>query len=363
MKIKKIEVKSYCVDLPTPVQAYAAGLMTNFGMVIVIITDENNLKGYGYTVMHGEQQASIASIIDHTYRKILIGSDSTRVEHLWAQMWKKTHYAGRGGSSSFAIAAVDTALWDLNARRLNQPLWRLLGGYDPKVKTYAGNIDLNFPIEKILNNATKNIEEDGYKAIKMRLGRESLKEDINRVEAVRNHIGDDIELMADANEAWRLDQAIKASNLLSEFNLTWLEEPISPDNFIGYQQLRLKGQTPIAAGENLHTLQEFQQLIHFKGVDFPEPDFTTCGGVTPFMKIAKLAEANNLPIISHGAHDIHIQLLGACSNAAYIEIHAFGIENYISHPMKMKDGYGIASDRAGIGFDFDFDKLKQYKTN
>jgi len=361
MKIKKVEVKSYCVDLPTPVKAYAAGLMTNFGMVIVEITDENNLKGYGYTVMHGEQQDSIASIIKNTYSKILIDTDSDRIEYLWNLMWRKTHYAGRGGSASFSIAAVDTALWDLNARRLNLPLWRLLGGNDPKVKAYAGNIDLNFPIEKILDNATKNIE-DGYKAIKMRLGRDSLKEDIARVEAMRNHIGDDIELMADANEAWRLDQAIKASNMLNEFNLIWLEEPIKPDDFIGYGQLRSKGKTSIAAGENLHTLQEFQLLIYFKGVDFPEPDLTSCGGVTPFMKIARLAEANNLPIISHGAHDVHIQLLGACPNAAYVEVHAFGIENYISHPMEMVDGYAIASDRPGIGFDFNFDILKQYET-
>ena len=363
MNIKKVNVKPYCIDLATPVRAYAAGLMTNFGIVVVEIIDEDENKGYGYTAMMGGQEGSIASIIRDTYSEIITNFDSTRVEYLWNKMWKRTHYIGRGGSASFAIAAVDTALWDLNARRLKQPLWRLLGGNDPKVKAYSGNIDLNFPIEKILENATKNIEEDGFKAIKMRLGRETLKEDLQRVESVRNHIGDNIELMADANEAWRLDQAIKASNLLSEFNLTWLEEPITPDDFSGYNLLKLKGSTPIAAGENLHTLQEFQQLISNKGVDFPEPDFTTCGGITPFMKIAALAEANNLPVMSHGAHDVHIQILGGCSNAAYIEVHAFGIEDYISHPMEMEDGFGVASDRYGIGFDFDFDKLKKFEVD
>ena len=277
-------------------------------------------------------------------------------------MWKQTHYAGRGGPVSFAIAAVDAALWDLMGQRLKQPLWKLLGGYSSKVKVYAGNIDLNFPIEKILDNATKNIEQ-GYKAIKMRLGRETLKEDLQRVEAVRNHIGDSVELMADANEAWRVDQALKASNELANFNLTWLEEPITPDDYRGYAYLKNNGATPIAAGENLHTLKEFQELFYHNGVDFPEPDYTTCGGFTPFMKIAKLAEAYNLPVMSHGAHDVHIQLLAACPNTAYMEVHAFGIEDYITNPLKIENGYGIAPDLPGIGFEFDLEKLKKYKTN
>ena len=113
----------------------------------------------------------------------------------------------------------------------------------------------------------------------------------------------------------------------------------------------------------MHTLKEFQELFYYNGVDFPEPDYTTCGGFTPFMKIAKLAEAYNLPVMSHGAHDVHIQLLAACPNTAYMEVHAFGIEDYISNPLKIENGYGIASDLPGIGFEFNLEKLKQYKTN
>ena len=162
---------------------------------------------------------------------------------------------------------------------------------------------------------------------------------------------------------WRVDQALKASNELANFNLTWLEEPITPDDYRGYAYLKNNGATPIAAGENLHTLKEFQELFYNNGVDFPEPDYTTCGGFTPFMKIAKLAEAYNLPIMSHGAHDVHIQLLAACPNTAYIEVHAFGIEDYITNPLKIENGYGIAPDLPGIGFEFDLEKLKKYKTN
>lgn len=360
MKIKNVKVSTYSIPLKEPVKAYAAGMMKGFDITIVKITDEDNNVGQGYTLTHVGFGQSILRIIEDNYKSILINSDSSKIEYLWKKMWTKTHYVGRGGPVSFAIAAVDASLWDLLGNRVKQPLWKLLGGYSPQVKVYAGNIDLNFSIEKILDNATINIEQ-GYKAIKMRLGRESLKEDISRVEAMRKHIGDDIELMADANEAWRVDQALKASNELSNFNLTWLEEPITPDDFRGYAYLKKNGITPIAAGENLHTLREFQELFSNDGVDFPEPDYTTCGGFTPFMKIAKLAEAYNLPVMSHGAHDAHIQLLAACPNAAYMEIHAFGIENYITNPLVIKDGFGIASDLPGIGFEFDFEKLANAK--
>lgn len=360
MKIKNIEVLTYTLPLKEPVKAYAAGIMKGFDIIIVKITDEDNNVGQGYTLTHVGFGQSILRIIEDNYREILINADSSNIEYLWKQMWTKTHYVGRGGPVSFAIAAVDSSLWDLLGNRVKQPLWKLLGGFSPKVKVYAGNIDLNFSIKKILDNATINIEQ-GYKAIKMRLGRESLREDLSRVEAMRKHIGDDIELMADANEAWRVDQALKASNELANFNLTWLEEPITPDDYRGYAYLKSNGSTPIAAGENLHTLREFQELFSYDGVDFPEPDYTTCGGFTPFMKIARLAEAYNLPVMSHGAHDAHIQLLSACPNAAYMEVHAFAIDDYISNPLIIKEGFGVASDLPGIGFEFDFKKLATAK--
>ena len=353
MKIKLVESKVYRIPLAEPVQAYAAGILDGFDMVIVKITDEDGNIGTGYTALMKKQGLSVKDIIVEVF------SDADLIENLWKKMWKKHHYAGRGGTVSFAIAAVDTALWDLKARKLNTPLWKLLGGNNNKILAYSGNIDLNFPIEKLITQASKNIN-DGYKAIKMRLGRDTLKEDIERVAAVRKHIGDNIELMADANEAWRVDQAIKASNILSEFNLTWLEEPLRPDDYAGYKLLRLKGKVPIAAGENLHTIAEFLQLFQSQGVDFPEPDFTTCGGITPFMKIAKIADAFNLPVMSHGAHEIHLSLLAACPNAAYLEVHAFGIEDYILKPMKMENGYAVAPERPGHGVDFNFEKLKQH---
>jgi len=237
-----------------------------------------------------------------------------------------------------------------------------LGGYSPEVRAYAGNIDLNFPVDELLAGASKSLDA-GFKSIKMRLGKPTLGEDLVRVAAMREHLGSDIELMADANEAWRTDQATMALRALSEFNLVWVEEPIRPDDYAGYAHLRSLGHVPIAAGENLHTLVEFTSLISAGGVDFPEPDLTTCGGITIFMKVAHLAEAHGLPVTSHGAHDIHIHLLAAAPNAAYLEVHGFGLDKYTAHSLEIRNGMAIAPDRPGHGIEFDWDALERFKIN
>ena len=217
-------------------------------------------------------------------------------------------------------------------------------------------------IEKLLNGASKSLD-DGFRSIKMRLGREYLSEDIKRLDAMRTHLPDDIMLMADANEAWRIDQAVIAFKEIEKFNLVWLEEPIKPDDFVSYAHLRSLGKIPIAAGENLHTLSEFNQLINVGGVDFLEPDLTTCGGITPFMKVAKLAEINNLPICSHGVHELHVHLLASCPNASYLEFHAWRIDEFIESPLKVKDGFTQAPEMPGHGIIFDFDKLTKFRIN
>ncbi len=351
--IQAIEVKCYRLPLPVPMEASAAGVMAGFDMVTVQLRDDQGAGGCGYTVLHEGQGAAVAAIADGPFREILQGADPRRIEWLWIQMYKRTHYAGRGGPVAFAHAAVDVALWDMRGNTLGEPLWRLLGGFDPKVRCYAGNIDLNFPLDQLLEGGSKSVEA-GFHSVKMRLGKPTLAEDISRVEAMRNHLPAHIDMMADANEAWRVDQAARAMKQLQRFDLVWLEEPIAPDNFEGYRHLRSLGLVPLAAGENLHTVAEFTSLINAGGVDFPEPDLTTCGGITPFMKIAHLAEANGLPVISHGAHDLHVHLLAACPNTAYLEWHAFGLDQFMAQPLTVADGFATAPDRPGHGIEFDW---------
>jgi L-alanine-DL-glutamate epimerase-like enolase superfamily enzyme len=360
VKIERIETDLYRVPLSTPVEAASHGVMRAFDMVAVRLTGPDGVTGCGYTVLHAGHGDAVVPIIDNVFSTIVLSEDPRRTEYLWARMWREHHYSGRGGLVSFAIAAVDVALWDLRARRVGEPLWRLLGGHSKSVRAYAGNIDLNFPLDKLLAGVQRSLDA-GFRSVKMRLGKPELREDVARVAAVRELIGPDIELMTDANEAWRTDQAMRAFRALREFDLIWIEEPIRPDDYAGYAHLRAHGGVAIAAGENLHAVAEFASLIGARGVDFPEPDLTTCGGITPWIKIAHLAQANGLPVTSHGAHEVHVHLLAAVPNAAYLEVHGFGLEQFIAQPLQLRDGMAIAPDRPGHGIEFDWDALGAYR--
>ena len=293
---------------------------------------------------------------------VLLGAEPDRIEALWQRMWWALHYGGRGGSASLAISAVDIALWDLKARRFGTPLWRLLGGHDPRVPAYAGGIDLDFSLDQLLCQTDDNLKK-GFRAIKMKVGRSRFSEDLERVRTMRDHLGADFPLMVDANMRWSVDEAVRAARGLSEFAVYWLEEPTIPDDVEGHRRIVRDGGLPIATGENLRALYEFKQMIASGGVTFPEADVTNCGGVTVFMKIAHMAEAFNLPITSHGAHDITIQLLAALPNRSYHEVHGFGLERFLTHSLELQDGFATAPERPGHGVEFDWQTLDTARTS
>ena len=356
MKVTRLECGHYRIPLPVVLSDSTHGEIRHFEIVSVRLADGDGAEGVGYTYTVGRGGAAIHSLIDRDLRDLVVGQDSTRVEQLWQRMWWALHYAGRGGQTSSAISAIDIALWDLNAKRAGLPLWRLLGGNDPRVPCYAGGIDLQFPLDKLLAQTEANLKK-GFRAIKMKVGRERLSEDVERVGAMRTQLGADFALMADANMRWTVDQAIAAARALQPQGLVWLEEPIVPDDVAGHARVVAQGGVPIAAGENLHTLYEFKQLIAAGGVTYPEPDVTNCGGVTVFMKVAHLAEAWNLPLTSHGAHDITVHLLAAVPNRSYLEVHGFGLDRYIAAPLAITEGMAVAPERPGHGLEFDWKGL------
>jgi L-alanine-DL-glutamate epimerase-like enolase superfamily enzyme len=252
---------------------------------------------------------------------------------------------------------VDIALWDLKAKRAGLPLWRLLGGFNPDVKAYAGGIDLDLSADQLLAQTDRNLDK-GFRAIKMKVGRADLAEDVAKVAAMRRHLGDGFPLMLDANMAYRVPEAVRAARAFAAYDPVWLEEPLEPEDVAGHAVVRRDGGVPVAAGENLRTLADFRYLITSGDVAYPEPDVTNCGGVTVFMKIAHLAEAFGLPVTSHGAHDITVHLMAACPNASYLEAHGFGLDKYIETPLALSDGLARAPERPGHGMVFDWEKLE-----
>ena len=356
--ISKIETGCYRVPLPVVLSDSTHGDLTHFELILVQIEDADGSKGVGYTYTVGSGGEAARVLVEHYLKPLLLGQDPSLIEKLWERMWWGLHYGGRGGTVSLAISAVDIALWDLASCKVSMPLWKFLGGYDPIVPCYAGGIDLQFTEEQLLKQADGFLEQ-GFRAIKMKIGRKHLSEDLKRVKAMRRHLGSDFPLMADANMGWSVDQAIRACRALAEFELVWIEEPCIPDDVAGHARIVREGGQPIATGENLHSLYEFQQMITAGGVTFPEPDVSNCGGITVFMKIAHLAESFNLPVTSHGVHDLTVQLLAALPNRSYLEIHGFGLDRYIREPVQLCDGNAIAPDRPGHGVDFNLEKLAE----
>jgi len=336
------------------------GAIPAFEVVTVRVRDRDGGEGVGYTYTVGRAGAAVHALVVRDLGPLLVGHDAARIEQLWQTMWWALHYGGRGGAQALAISAVDIALWDLRARRHATPLWRLLGGFDPRVPCYAGGIDLDFSLDALLRQTDENLAR-GFRAIKMKVGRPRLRDDVERVGAMRAHLGPDVALMVDANMRWSVDDAIRAARALREHDLVWLEEPTIPDDVPGHVRIVREGGVPIAAGENLHTLHEFRQLIVAGGVTFPEPDATSCGGVTVFMKVCHLAEAFNLPVTSHGAHDLTVHLLAAAPNRSYLEAHGFGLDRFIAEPLCIEEGAAVAPERPGHGITFDWDGLEKVR--
>jgi L-alanine-DL-glutamate epimerase-like enolase superfamily enzyme len=357
MAIAKVQTDHYVVPLPTVLSDSTHGRIAAFEMVAVRVRDGDGAEGTGYTYTVGAGGDAVASLVDRHLAPLLIGGDAERIEMLWHRMWWTLHYGGRGGFAALAISAVDIALWDLKARRQGAPLWRLLGGHDPRVPCYAGGIDLELPLAGLIRQTDDNLAR-GFRAIKMKVGRARLAEDVERVRAMREHLGPDFPLMVDANMRWSVDEAIRAARALAPCSVVWLEEPTIPDDVAGHGRIAREGGLPIATGENLHTLYEFAHMIAAGGVSYPEPDVTNCGGITVFMKVAHLAEAFNLPVTSHGAHDITVHLLAAIPNRSYLEAHGFGLDRYIASPLLLEDGFAVAPDRPGHGLELDWAALE-----
>ena len=361
MKLDQVEVGRYAIPLPHILSDATHGDIREFGLVTVRIRTRRGLEGLGYTYTVGSAgAAAIESMINHDLAPLLNDRDLRCTEAIWSDMWQATHYAGRGGVASFAISAVDTALWDVKAKRCSEPLWRLLGGSSPKVRAYAGGIDLRFSLDQLVDQARSNLRQ-GYGALKMKVGSDRLRDDIERVEALRDVLGPDRPLMVDANMKWSVAEAIRASRVLADFDVYWLEEPTDPADVKGHVRIQQEGALPVAAGENLHTLAEFEAMVSAGAVAFPEPDLTNCGGITAWMKVAHLAEAHALPVTSHGVHDLHVSLLAAVPNASFLEVHGFGLDRFLKEPLEVSQGCATAPDRPGHGVELRWDVLQNHR--
>jgi len=355
-RIEKIELRM--VDLvPKVKRTDAIQSFVSQETPIVTITDSDGAVGTGYSYTIGTGGSSVMRLLSDHLAPRLIGRDPDMIEAIWHDLEFATHATTIGAITAIAIAAIDTALWDLRARKQKLPLWKLAGGAKDRCPLYTTEGGwLHIETAALVDDALA-AKAKGFRGSKVKIGRPHGSEDLARLSAVRKAVGDGYEIMTDANQGFSVDEAIRRAARLRELDLAWIEEPLPADDIDGHVRLSNSTPTPIAIGESLYSMRHFREYMQKGACSIVQVDVGRIGGITPWLKIAHAAEAFDIPVCPHFLMELHVSLTCAVQNGRYVE-YIPQLDQLTGKHMRIEDGHALAPDEPGIGIDWDWDAVK-----
>jgi len=336
MKVQAIKIDIFPQQPnPTPIRD-ALQALPGSGSVQVTVTTEDGVSGVGevgFGRIAGAPQA-LGALIEHELKPLVLNQDLGYIRAIHQEMLRETEYHGSTGLAMFGIAAVDTALWDCLGKTLGVPCWQLWGRVNQRIRAYAMVGWLNYTDEEVQEICTRAVGQ-GFRAVKIKVGYPTLQEDIRRVQVVRQAVGDQIEIMVDANQSLTTAEAIRRGRTFEQLGCVWWEEPLPADDLEGYAALAHALDIPVATGENLYTPADFARFLQRDAVDIIQPDLRRGGGPTALLQIGLLAHAFRRPYASHGGGPVQLNIMACLPNALYLETGLLKPDS----PLKLSDGY------------------------
>jgi L-alanine-DL-glutamate epimerase-like enolase superfamily enzyme len=341
-KVKRVDAIQSFVSQETP---------------IVRITDADGVTGTGYSYTIGTGGHSVMELLKRTLGPALLGREAHEIERIWRDLLFLTHATTVGAITSIALAAIDTALWDLKARKLGLPLHLLAGGAQNEIPLYTTEGGwLHLETSALVEDALR-AKADGFGGSKIKVGR-AIHEDVARISAVREAVGQGFEIFTDANQKFNVDEAIRRARAYEPLDIGWLEEPLTADDIEGHVRLNAHTSIPIAVGESLYSHLHFREYLERHACSIVQVDVGRIGGITPWLKVAHMAEAFNIAVCPHFLMELHVALCCAVPNARWVE-YIPQLDTITTEGMAIRDGKAIPSSKPGLGIAWDFEAIER----
>ena len=350
MRISSIETRFVDLPLARPI-ATAIHDIRSAGCLLTTLRTDEGVSGESFIfTINGARIRSFDEMI-RGLGELIVGRDPHDTGAIWADLWREVNATGHAGVTISAMSSIDVACWDIVGRAAGLPLHKLFGACRDSVDTYASSgLWLDASLNDIADEAAAFVEQ-GFRAIKLRVGSDALRDDVERVRVVRSAVGEDVRLLVDANQKFSPKEAIRLGRKLNEYDITWLEEPVVVHDLRGCAEVRAALDIPVATGETEYTSRGIKNVLAARAADIVMPDVQRIGGYTEFRRAAALAEADNTPVSSHFFTELSLCVAAATANCVSVE-HVDWFAPLFVESIELKDGRLVVPDRPGTGFTF-----------